>query len=229
MSYSCKLATEIKPYYCPLIKSSNVKNFISEVNELEPFSLSTEHEIFDFLEIEDVIDYSHFQETGDLLFTNGFAPYGEDIFNVLVKYCEDHTLIYKTQDDDVYRLTYKDGKIIRERGELNFSPVGKKTFYTIILVEREPVSNSDDGLFRTYLSDDKLLLFDTKEEAFEYAMIMAESEVEKLNSGCLEEVSFGIPEDDEWQNSNCVVVNYYYNDNTEMVSKYIIKEATLNE
>lgn len=76
----------------------------------------------------------------------------------------------------------------------------------------------DSGESNPYISDDTLQVFDSKEEAFKAAETAATDECESLIDGCSKGVSFGIPEDDAYQNMDRVVVNYYYEDNTETVT-----------
>ena len=77
----------------------------------------------------------------------------------------------------------------------------------------------------TYISDDKLVLFKTRDEAFNNAYKSALNEVEELTDGAVDGVSFGIPEDDKFQSMDKVVVEYYYGDNTEIVTTRTIVEV----
>ena len=69
-----------------------------------------------------------------------------------------------------------------------------------------------------YISDDKLVPFNTRKDAFDAAYESAKNELETLNDGATEGVSFGIPSDNEFESMEKIVVNYYYDDNTEMVT-----------
>lgn len=68
--------------------------------------------------------------------------------------------------------------------------------------------------------------FNTFEEAWNFAVGLAEQEVEDLNQDCDEEISFGIPEDTDYTNQALCKVEYYYNPdgddtgNTESVTHY---------
>ena len=67
--------------------------------------------------------------------------------------------------------------------------------------------------------------FSSYEEAWSYAEILAEEEVNDLNEDCESGISFGIAEGDEdYQNYKMIRVQYYYedNDNTEEVTHYKI-------
>ena len=97
--------------------------------------------------------------------------------------------------------------------------------YTYVTLCRDALN---DKIFGPYLSDDELVIFDTKEAAFETAEKAAREEAEGLNDGCDEGISFGIPEDGAYENKDSVKVCYYYNNNTEIVTERfirIIKEA----
>ena len=62
--------------------------------------------------------------------------------------------------------------------------------------------------------------FKTRESAWEWACSAAEEEVDCLNQDCDVGISFGIPEGEEsYQCGSLVKVCYYYEDNTEIVTK----------
>ncbi|MBR3518258.1 MAG: hypothetical protein IKO10_18300 [Lachnospiraceae bacterium] len=91
--------------------------------------------------------------------------------------------------------------------------------YTIVTLCRDAngmqASNS-------YLEKGVLLKeFDSKREAFEFAVKAAEEEAEGLMEGCREGISFGVPEDTEYQNMESVKVCYYNHedDTTEIITE----------
>lgn len=67
--------------------------------------------------------------------------------------------------------------------------------------------------------------FNTIKEAYDAAYLMAEDEVEFLNYGCDNGISFGIVEDNDF-----IRVNYYYNEendttgNTEQVTVFWVEK-----
>lgn len=90
------------------------------------------------------------------------------------------------------------------------------TLYYIKKIEYYP--GVDFPTNTTTLSDK----FTTREDAFDYAETLATDEVNCLNDGARAGVSFGVPEDDEYQRKTTVKVQYYYEDNTELVTIYHI-------
>ncbi len=70
--------------------------------------------------------------------------------------------------------------------------------------------------------------FDTREEAFKYAVSSAEEEVRNLMDGCDETISFGIPEDREYERMESVKVEYYNHedDTTECVTERVLFEIS---
>ena len=95
--------------------------------------------------------------------------------------------------------------------------------YTYVTTCRDV--ESEDIITPIYINDTRLILFETKEQAFDSAYHSALIEVEHLNMGTNDCVSFGIAEDDEFQSMNEIVVNYYYEDETEMVTTRTIIEV----
>lgn len=69
--------------------------------------------------------------------------------------------------------------------------------------------------------------FETKNDAIEFAIGLAEQECDYLNDGADEGISFGVVVDDD---GSAVRVNYYYNEendttrNTEQVTIYYVTE-----
>ena len=87
----------------------------------------------------------------------------------------------------------------------------------------------DSAITSEYVSDDKLILFSTQDEAFKAACKSAEDEVDLLNTGCDEDRSFGVPEDDEYECMNEVKVYCYFEeDNTELVTRRTIRQISSN-
>lgn len=100
--------------------------------------------------------------------------------------------------------------------------------WTIVTTARDCYMDDwgNDAYSREYITDDALILFKTKEEAFNKAVESAESEVEGLNADCEEGVTFGIPEDDKYQaNTEVKIYGYGEDDNTELVTRRTIKEV----
>lgn len=78
-----------------------------------------------------------------------------------------------------------------------------------------------------YISNDKIRLFHSKKEAFDAACEVAENEVDNLGCNCSKDRTFGIPCDNEYENMNEVKVYCYFdNDNTELVTRRIIKPVS---
>ena len=82
--------------------------------------------------------------------------------------------------------------------------------YTYITTCRD--IGEDDSITPIYINDVKLILFETKEQAFNVAYELAEIEVEDLNENTVDGVSFGIVENDMFQSMDEIVINYYYED-----------------
>ena len=74
--------------------------------------------------------------------------------------------------------------------------------------------------------DNPTEVFDTWDEAWRFAVELAEEEAEYLNEDCDPEVSFGIPYDKAFEDKSLCQVNYYYTPegdytgNTEIVTQY---------
>lgn len=85
----------------------------------------------------------------------------------------------------------------------------------------------DAKLFNSiYVTDDPLLLFDSKEEAYSCAVEYAEQECESLNEGGDERLSFGVPEDNLYESMDEVKVCCYDEDNdTEIVTRRSIRSV----
>lgn len=68
--------------------------------------------------------------------------------------------------------------------------------------------------------------FDTFEDAWNFAVELAEQESEYLNSNCDDDISFGIPKDKAYEDKSLCRVEYYFNTNedytgnTEIVTNY---------
>ena len=75
-------------------------------------------------------------------------------------------------------------------------------------------------IIEPYVSGDNLIAFPTLEQAYDSAIYAAEDEATELNIGAVEGVSFGVAEYREGE----ITTNYYYEDNTEWVTKRIIKQ-----
>lgn len=100
----------------------------------------------------------------------------------------------------------------------------KKEYYTFQTICRDCAKNGQ--ILEPYLADEDLMLFDTMLEAWEAAGKAAEEEVEELNSDCDEEVSFGISEGlYEYQKMGSVVVECYVGNETEWVTKRVIRKV----
>lgn len=65
--------------------------------------------------------------------------------------------------------------------------------------------------------------FDIFDDAWKYAFEVAEEEVTDLENGAIDGVSFGIPEDNLYIKKEMITVNYYYDDNTEIVTQYWVE------
>ena len=103
--------------------------------------------------------------------------------------------------------------------------------YTVVTLCKDPCRTVflPDGTqaFNTYLEKGVLLKeFDSKREAFEFAVKAAEEEAKGLMEDCDEGISFGVPEDTEYQNMESVKVCYY---NHEDDTTEIVTERTLFE
>lgn len=91
--------------------------------------------------------------------------------------------------------------------------------YTVVTLCRDA---NGTQVPNTYLEKGVLLKeFDSKREAFEFAVKAAEEEAEGLMEDCKEGISFGVPEDTEYQNMESVKVCYYNHkdDTTEIVTE----------
>lgn len=99
----------------------------------------------------------------------------------------------------------------------------KREYYTFQTIRRDL---KDWHLSTPYLADEELLLFDTKQEAWDAAGKAAEEEVVELNGRYKkEEISFGVVEGlyvD--QKSPAVVVEGYFYD-TEWMTKRVIRKV----
>ena len=84
----------------------------------------------------------------------------------------------------------------------------------------------DSNLNVSPYEDNPTEVFDSFEDAWNFAVELAEQEVEYLNQDCDEGISFGIPEDNQYINKEICKVEYYYNSegddtgNTETVTHY---------
>lgn len=104
----------------------------------------------------------------------------------------------------------------------------------IIIVSARDVYTDADGnstVSAEYITDDDIKVFDSQESAFESACKEAEDEVAGLMEDIEkdDDISFGIPEDDKYQNMTEVKVNYYCHedDNTELVTRRTIKSIEM--
>lgn len=74
--------------------------------------------------------------------------------------------------------------------------------------------------------------FDSYDEAWNFIEQLADEEVEVLNEGCEEGISFGIVEDEEYARKEKCKIDYYYLEdefddagNTELVIQYSVYEV----
>ena len=82
----------------------------------------------------------------------------------------------------------------------------------------------DCGKIPFYVTDDDLVIFETKQEAFDAALKEATDEADLLGEGCDEGISFGIPEDELYSsNEEVQVCCYSDDDDTEIVTRRIIR------
>lgn len=93
--------------------------------------------------------------------------------------------------------------------------------YTYVTICRDI---SEEEMIGVLFEESRLLAFETKEQAFDEAYKSAMQEVEDLNIGADDGISFGIPENDMFQSMDVVIVNYYYEDETEIVTERSIVE-----
>jgi len=101
--------------------------------------------------------------------------------------------------------------------------------YTIVNTCQDVLSN--ERVSGKYLEKGTALKqFDSKREAFNFAVKAAEEEVEFLMDDCDEGISFGIPEDNEYERMESVKVCYYNHENdvTELVTEYSLFEMEQN-
>jgi len=100
------------------------------------------------------------------------------------------------------------------------------TKYIVLNLNRDA---NDQGISSEYV--DTLItipIFNTKKEAFEWAVARAEKECNDLNEGLDKDSdrSFGIPEDNDYQKGIEVRVNCYFDDNnTELVTRRLVLKA----
>ena len=95
--------------------------------------------------------------------------------------------------------------------------------WTFITTARDVANGS---VTAEYLTDHTLFLFDSKKQAYEYAVKSAEEECESLNDGCDPRLSFGVPEDNLYESMDEVKVYCYsYDDDTELVTRRSIREV----
>ena len=101
----------------------------------------------------------------------------------------------------------------------------KIELYTVITLCRD-VNVITNTVTQTYIDDGILKLYESKEEAFEAALNEAEMECESLNDGCDKHLSFGIPEDTEYDNKNTVNIMYYNDcdDVEELVTSRVVRK-----
>lgn len=99
--------------------------------------------------------------------------------------------------------------------------------WTIITTKRDCYMNDDGNSAFTneYLANKPLRLYESKELAFNAAESLANLEVLSL-SRASGEVSFGIPEDSDYESMSEVKVNAYgEDDTTELVTRRTIREV----
>lgn len=102
--------------------------------------------------------------------------------------------------------------------------------YTVITLCRDVYTDKygNDRITHPYLDDSDLKLFNTKEEAFNFARAAAEEELESFTEGLKEDDecnSFNIPGDSEYESFDEVkIMCYYYDeDESDIVTRRIIK------
>jgi hypothetical protein len=75
--------------------------------------------------------------------------------------------------------------------------------------------------------------FNSWDDAWNFAVKLAEQESEYFNQDCDEGISFGIPKDTEYENKTLCKVEYYYNPdgdytgNTEIVTQYWVHSESV--
>lgn len=106
----------------------------------------------------------------------------------------------------------------------------KPIMYTVITLCRDVYTDKygNDRITHPYLADSDLKLFNTKEEAFNFARAAAEEELESFTEGLKEDDecnSFNIPGDSEYESFDEVkIMCYYYDeDESDIVTRRIIK------
>ena len=95
--------------------------------------------------------------------------------------------------------------------------------YTYVTLIRDPYIDDDGFTSYTgeYLDDQNLVLFNTKDEAFNSAVKAANEELITLNSNADPDEYFSILEDDLYKTSNQVIINHYfhYSDEVQLVTR----------
>lgn len=80
--------------------------------------------------------------------------------------------------------------------------------------------------------DNPTEVFNTYDEAWNFAVELAEQECEYYNQDCDEFISFGIPQDKAYEDKALCRVEYYYNPegddtgNTEIVTQYWVRSES---
>ena len=90
----------------------------------------------------------------------------------------------------------------------------------------------DSGQNTPPYEDNPMEVFNTFEDAWNFAVELAEQETEYYNQDCDEFISFGIPQDKAYEDKALCRVEYYYNPdnddtgNTEIVTQYWVRSES---